>query len=281
MPCLHRVQIWADRECLFLQRHPARPAPSQADHHRRPSNMTTVPLVSAHPLVPPHARRAQGTLRDFDLGDREDGLGGDDLHAEDTFNVRGDHSEHPEHDLRRSGQASGTIPYMRHVRRITVEMCAYILVSLTFILSKSIHIDTRPSSPTAHECLTTITSQLVELGFSLENGFDVQAATELSLSQACQKGSTHPPKRELRRNADRESEGVEQPVRHQLAIDSHVRPTNPSQSHPQSQPQCHRERAGAVMACSAMPTCSGKKGRRDVRGEGCNCQCCERCTRDA
>ena len=39
-----------------------------------------------------------------------------------------------------------------------------------------------------------------------ENGFNVQAATELSLSQAGQEGSTlslHPPERERRRNVDR------------------------------------------------------------------------------
>jgi hypothetical protein len=54
----------SNREWLFLQRHPAQPAPSQADHHRRPSNMTTVPAVpvSARPLARPHARRAQVPL---------------------------------------------------------------------------------------------------------------------------------------------------------------------------------------------------------------------------
>ena len=49
------------------------------------------------PLARPRARRAQG---DFDFGDREDGLlGGDHSHTEDTFNIRGVHSEHPEHDI--------------------------------------------------------------------------------------------------------------------------------------------------------------------------------------
>ena len=64
--------------------------------------MTTVPVVpmSAHPLARPHASRAQGTHGDFDLGDREDGLiGGDTTRAEDTFNIRGRHSERPEDGL--------------------------------------------------------------------------------------------------------------------------------------------------------------------------------------
>ena len=61
-------------------------------------------------------------------------------------------------------------------------ICAHILVTLTFALSKPIHIDTRTCSPTAHECLATSAGQLVELGFSTENGFDGQAAAELSLS---------------------------------------------------------------------------------------------------
>ena len=61
-------------------------------------------------------------------------------------------------------------------------ICAHILVTLTITLSQPIHIVTRPYPPTAHECLATSTGQLVELGFSPENGFDGQAATELSLS---------------------------------------------------------------------------------------------------
>ena len=57
--------------------------------------MPTVP-ASAHPLPRPHA------LGDFDFnfGDREDGLrGGDNLHVEDTFNIRGGHSEYPKDDV--------------------------------------------------------------------------------------------------------------------------------------------------------------------------------------
>jgi hypothetical protein len=55
--------------------------------------MPTVPL-STHPLAPPYA------LGNFDFDDREDGLlGGDNSHAEDTFNIRGGRSEHPEDDL--------------------------------------------------------------------------------------------------------------------------------------------------------------------------------------
>ena len=63
--------------------------------------MTTVPVVpmSAHPLTRPHASRVQGTHGDFDLGNRKDGLGGDNMRAEDMFNIRGHYSERPEDDL--------------------------------------------------------------------------------------------------------------------------------------------------------------------------------------
>jgi hypothetical protein len=64
--------------------------------------MTTIPVVpvSAYPLARPHARLAQGTLDDFDFGNREDGLlGGGNSRAEDTLNIRGGRSEHPEDDL--------------------------------------------------------------------------------------------------------------------------------------------------------------------------------------
>ena len=55
--------------------------------------MPTVP-ASPHPLPRPH------TLGDFNFGDREDGLlGGDNLHVEDTFNIRGGRSEHPKDDV--------------------------------------------------------------------------------------------------------------------------------------------------------------------------------------
>jgi hypothetical protein len=115
-----------------------------------PCSVLTVP----HPLPLPHARRAKGTPGDIDFGDREDGLlGGDHSHAEDTFNIRSSHSEHPEDDILGDlvTQASGTTPpYMRHELRITADMCAYTLVTLTFADSEPIHVDTGPCMPTAH-----------------------------------------------------------------------------------------------------------------------------------
>ena len=70
-----------------------------------------------------------------------------------------------------------------------------------------------------------------------ENDFDVQAATELLLSQAGQEGSTRssprPPERERRRNADRDSDRDRASRPPPTRTDSHAQP---SQINPQSQP---------------------------------------------
>jgi hypothetical protein len=73
---------------------------------------------------------------------------------------------------------------MRHVRRIIAEICAYTLV--TFILTLQTHPHRHPFRPLRPSALPPphITYQVVELGFSPENGFDVQAATALALPSA-------------------------------------------------------------------------------------------------
>jgi hypothetical protein len=92
-----------------------------------------------------------------------------------------------------------TWKYLRHARRITTDMCAYILVTSSpkpYTSTRGPVRSPRTSTPPP----PPITGQLVE------NGFDAQAATKLSLFQAGQKGSTRfprPPERELCRNADR------------------------------------------------------------------------------
>ena len=72
-----------------------------------------------------------------------------------------------------------------------------------------------------------------------ETGFDVRAATELLLSQAGQEGSArpspHPPERERRRNGDRDKDPATR--RPPPRTGSHSQPSNPTQPHPQSQPQ--------------------------------------------
>ncbi|KAF8428425.1 hypothetical protein L210DRAFT_3564346, partial [Boletus edulis BED1] len=103
------------------------------------------------------------------------------------------------------------------------------------------------ASPPPH-----ITGQLVEMGFApvdaraalvntmAENGFDVQAATELLLSQAGQEGSArlspHPPDPQRRRNGDR-GRDRDQVTRRPPRTDSHVQSPNPPPIHPQSQLQ--------------------------------------------
>ena len=64
-----------------------------------------------------------------------------------------------------------------------------------------------------------------------ENGFDIQAATELSLSQAGWEGPT-PPSPIVAEMPTETETGIKWPIRHQLALTS----PNPSQTHPQSQP---------------------------------------------
>ena len=73
-----------------------------------------------------------------------------------------------------------------------------------------------------------------------ENGFDMQAATELLLSQAGQEGSSRvsprPPERERRRNGDRDRD--EAPRRPPPSrTDAHTQSPKPFQAHPQSQSQ--------------------------------------------
>lgn len=72
-----------------------------------------------------------------------------------------------------------------------------------------------------------------------ENGFDVQTATELLLSQADQGGSTlpssHPPERERRRNGDRDRarDRAARPPPPPPRTDQHTQPPDPSQTQPQ------------------------------------------------
>ena len=103
------------------------------------------------------SRTVTGTPDDFDFGDREDGLlGGDNSDAEDTFNI---HSEHPEHDI--LGDLGKPVVRYLHIcvmfGGFTADMCAYTLDTLSFALSKPIHLDTGPCSPTPHGCLATPT----------------------------------------------------------------------------------------------------------------------------
>jgi hypothetical protein len=111
----------------------------------------------SQPQVP--SRAVTGTPSDFDFGDREDALlGGDNSDAEDTFNIRSGHSEHPEVDILGDlGKLAVRNLHIRHVRRIIADMCAYTLVTLSFAFSKPIHLNTGPCSPTPHECLATST----------------------------------------------------------------------------------------------------------------------------
>ena len=73
-----------------------------------------------------------------------------------------------------------------------------------------------------------------------ENDFDIQAATELLLSQAGQEGSTrpspHPSERERRGNGDRDRDRDRAARPPPTRTDSHVQPLNPSKTNPQSQP---------------------------------------------
>lgn len=73
-----------------------------------------------------------------------------------------------------------------------------------------------------------------------ENGFDVQAAAELLLSQGSQEGSArsspHPHDPERRRNGDVDRNTVSRPPP-PTRTDSHLQPPSTSLTHPQSQPQ--------------------------------------------
>ncbi|KAF8551237.1 hypothetical protein OG21DRAFT_1513018 [Imleria badia] len=192
-----------------------------------PSEPQTSP---PQPQVP--SRSLTGTPGDFDFGDREDALlGGDNSDTEDTFNIRGGgHSERDGDDI--LGDLGKPLSHSHSPSPNP---------STSTSTPDPIRSSRTSASPPPH-----LTGQLVEMGFSpidaraalvntiTENGFDVQTATDLLLSQAGQEGSArpspHPPERERRRNGDRDRDR-DQPARRPLAR------TNSSQTHPQSQPQ--------------------------------------------
>ena len=54
---------------------------------------------ASHPRSQPPPRSLTGTPGEFDFGNREDGLLGEDSDTEDTFGIRGSRAEHPEDDI--------------------------------------------------------------------------------------------------------------------------------------------------------------------------------------
>ncbi|KAH0832195.1 hypothetical protein J3R83DRAFT_13113 [Lanmaoa asiatica] len=190
---------------------------------------------SPKPQVP--ARSLTVTPGDFDFGDREDGpIGGDNSDAEDTFRIRGSHSEPLEDDI--LGDLGKPVSHSHSS-------------SPNSSTSRGpIRQPRMNASPPPH-----IIGQLVEMGFSpvdaraalantvTENGFDVQTAAELLLSQACQDGSASPsphlPEPERRRNGDKDRDRAARPPPPPPPTrpDSYTQSPNPSQTHPQSQPQ--------------------------------------------
>ncbi|KAH0828779.1 hypothetical protein J3R83DRAFT_3219 [Lanmaoa asiatica] len=186
------------------------------------------------PQVP--ARSLTGTPGDFDFGDREDGLlGGNNSDAEDTFGIRGSHSKLHEHDILGDLGKPVTRSHSPSPNQSTSTrgpICP----------------PRTSASPPPH-----ITGQLVEMGFSpvdartalvntvTENGFNVQTAAELLLSQVGQevsaRSSPHPPEHEHRRNGDRDRDRAARPPPPPTRLDSYTQSPNHSRPHPQSQPQ--------------------------------------------
>ncbi|KAG6370522.1 hypothetical protein JVT61DRAFT_11303 [Boletus reticuloceps] len=216
------------------------PAPTQPVSGSQPTTAldefgSSVPRTSHSQSWTP-SRSLTGSPGDFDFGDREKGfLSGDNSEdAEDTFEVRGGHPEPSEDDILGDLGKPVSHPNLPSPNPSTSR-------------GDAVRPPLMSASPPPH-----ITGQLVEMGFApvearaalvntmAENGFDVQAATELLLAQAGQEGSArlspHPPDPQRRRNGDRgrdRDQAAPRPPR----TDSHVQSPDPPPIHPQSQLQ--------------------------------------------
>ncbi|KAG8215564.1 hypothetical protein J3R82DRAFT_7409 [Butyriboletus roseoflavus] len=219
------------------------PAPAKSVPGSKPTSLWDLDeFGSSEPQtsqIPPQipARSLTGTPGDFDFGDREDGLlSGDKSDAEDTFGIRSSHPEHAEDDI--LGDLGKPVSHSHSPSP-----------NPSTSTSGLVRPPRTSPSPPPH-----IIGQLVEMGFSpadaraalantvTENGFDVQTAAELLLSQMGQEGSTQPspppPEPERRRNGDgdRDRDRVAHPSP-PTRTDFHTQPPKPTQTYPQSQPQ--------------------------------------------
>ncbi|KAG9308902.1 hypothetical protein JVU11DRAFT_11362 [Chiua virens] len=181
------------------------------------------------PQPQPPSRSLTGTPGDFDFGDREDGLSKDEDYGEDTFGIRGRQGEHVEDDI--LGDLGKPVSHSHSPS----------LEPLT---------STRSPPRTADSPPPHVTGQLVEMGFSpidaraalvntmTDSGFDVQAATELLLSQSSQEEFVRPSPQpsETEQHRDRDRPGArDQAVRRPPARTEPHYQSNGSRTQPQPQ----------------------------------------------
>ncbi|KAF9222857.1 hypothetical protein BS17DRAFT_818174 [Gyrodon lividus] len=174
-----------------------------------------------------------GTPRDFDFGDREDGLlGGDDSEAKNACGLRASSSGANTHEDDILGDLGKPVLHSPSPNPVPS--------------TRRLPRGTNSSSPPPH-----ITGQLVEMGFSpqdanaalsstkTEIGFDVQAAAELLLSQgggADEEGSERPSPdlRERERDRGACTQGTTRPPPARSDSQQHTSTPGSSQSHSQA-----------------------------------------------